>query len=44
MNSGALSGVAGEPGCRTAHRAAARLALSGVHPSPKSIKTEINIQ
>lgn len=29
MNSGALSGVAGEPGCRTAHRDAARLAPFG---------------
>ena len=36
MSSGALPGVAGEPGCRTAHRAAARLAPAGRPSSPRS--------
>ena len=31
----AFPGFAGEPGCRAAHRAAARLAPSGFHPSPR---------
>ncbi len=45
MSSGALPGVAGEPGCRAAHRAAARLAPFG-RPSlaHKSIETEFKIQ